>query len=89
MVMSHHQNAGDHNLRTANKAFQNVTKFKYSGRTVRNENLIHGEIKRRFNSGNACYHSVKIQVMLATIRFKLRECLLPFSSESFVIPPLL
>jgi hypothetical protein len=25
---------------------------------VTNKNLINGEIKRRFNSGNACYHSV-------------------------------
>jgi hypothetical protein len=27
--------------------------------TVTNQNLIQEEIKRRFNSGNACYHSVQ------------------------------
>jgi hypothetical protein len=27
--------------------------------TVRNQNLIKEEIKRRLNSGNACYHSVQ------------------------------
>jgi hypothetical protein len=27
--------------------------------TVTNQNLIHEEIKRRFNSGNVCYHSVQ------------------------------
>jgi hypothetical protein len=29
------------------------------GKTVTNQNLIQQEIKRRFNSGNACYHSVQ------------------------------
>jgi hypothetical protein len=36
-----------------------VSQFKYLGRTVTNQNLIQEEIKRRFNSGNACYHSVQ------------------------------
>jgi hypothetical protein len=27
--------------------------------TITNQNLIHEEIKRRLNSGNACYHSVQ------------------------------
>jgi hypothetical protein len=26
------------------------------GTTITNRNLIHDEIKRRLNSGNACYH---------------------------------
>jgi hypothetical protein len=29
------------------------------GTTITNQNLIHEEIKRRLNSGNACYHSVQ------------------------------
>jgi hypothetical protein len=29
------------------------------GTTVTNQNLIQEEIKRRLNSGKACYHSVK------------------------------
>jgi hypothetical protein len=32
---------------------------KYLGATVTNQNLIQKEIKRRLNSGNACYHSVQ------------------------------
>jgi hypothetical protein len=32
---------------------------KYWGTTVTNQNLIQEEIKRRLNSGNACYHSVQ------------------------------
>jgi hypothetical protein len=36
-----------------------VSQFKNLGTTVTNQNLIQGEIKRRLNSGNACYHSVQ------------------------------
>jgi hypothetical protein len=32
--------------------------YVYLGTTVTNQNLIQEEIKRRLNSGNACYHSV-------------------------------
>jgi hypothetical protein len=35
-----------------------VSQFKYLGRTITN-NFIQGEIKRRMNSGNVCYHSVQ------------------------------
>jgi hypothetical protein len=38
---------------------ENVTQFGYLGTTVTNQNLIPEEIKRRLNSGNACYHSVQ------------------------------
>jgi hypothetical protein len=36
-----------------------VSQFKYLGTTVTNKNLIQEDIKRRLNSGNACYHSVQ------------------------------
>jgi hypothetical protein len=36
-----------------------VSQFKYLGTTVTNQNLIQEEIKRRLNSGNACYHWVQ------------------------------
>jgi hypothetical protein len=36
-----------------------VAQFKYLGTTVTGQNLIQEEIKRRLNSGNACYHSAK------------------------------
>jgi hypothetical protein len=36
-----------------------VSQFKYLGTTVTNKNLIQEEIRRRLNSGNACYHSVQ------------------------------
>jgi hypothetical protein len=36
-----------------------MSQFKYLGATVTNKNIIQEEIKRRQNSGNACYHSVQ------------------------------
>jgi hypothetical protein len=43
----------------ANRSFENFPQFKYLGTTVTSQNLIQEEIKRRLNSGNACYHSVE------------------------------
>jgi hypothetical protein len=62
VLMSRHKNAGqNHNIKVVNKSrsFENVAQFKYLGTTVTNQNLIGEEIKRRLNSGNACYHSVQ------------------------------
>jgi hypothetical protein len=60
MLMSRHQNAGqNHNIKRANRSSENVAPFRYLGTTVTNQNLISEEIKRRWNSGNACYHSIQ------------------------------
>jgi hypothetical protein len=60
MIISRHQNSEQNqNIRTANESFENVTKFKYFGTTLTNQNDIHDEIKSRLNSGNAYYYSVK------------------------------
>jgi hypothetical protein len=59
MLLSRHQNAGqNHDTKIGDKFFENVAQFKYLGTTVINQNLIGEEIKRRLNSGNACYYSV-------------------------------
>jgi hypothetical protein len=49
---------GSH-LTIAKRSFEKVSELKYLGTTVTNQNLIQEEIKRRLNSGNACYHSVQ------------------------------
>jgi hypothetical protein len=60
MFMSHHQTAGQSNyIRVANKSFEKVSKFKYLGTTLTDQNCIHEEIRSRLNSGNACYHAVQ------------------------------
>jgi hypothetical protein len=45
-------------MKIANRYFENVAQFKYLRTIITNQRLIHEEIKRRLNSGDACYHSV-------------------------------
>jgi hypothetical protein len=60
MLVSRHQNVGQNrDIKIPNRSFENVSQFKYLGTTVTNQNLIQEEIKRRLNSGNACYHLVQ------------------------------
>jgi len=42
-----------------NSSSERVEQFKYLGTTLPNKNSIQQEIKSRFKSGNACYHSVQ------------------------------
>jgi hypothetical protein len=60
MLLFRHQNSGqNYDIKTADICFENVAKFRYLGKTITNQNLIQEEIKKRLNSGNACYHSVQ------------------------------
>jgi hypothetical protein len=60
MLLSCQQNVGQNrDMKIANRLFENMSQFRYLGMTVTNQNLIQEEIKRRLNSGNACYHSVQ------------------------------
>jgi hypothetical protein len=60
MLLSCHQNVGQNrDIKIANRSFENVSQFKYLETTETNQNLIEEEIKRRLNSGNACYHCVQ------------------------------
>jgi hypothetical protein len=53
-----------------------VEQFKYLGTTLTNQNSIQEEIKSRFNSGNACYHSVQnlMSSSLLYKNFKIKVC---------------
>jgi hypothetical protein len=60
MLVSWDKNAGQNwDIKIGNRSFENVSQFKYLGTTVTDQNLIQEEIKRRVNSGKACYHSVQ------------------------------
>jgi hypothetical protein len=60
MLLSCLQNVGQNrDIKLANRSFENVSHFLYLGTTATNQNLNQEEIKRRLNSGNACYHSVQ------------------------------
>jgi hypothetical protein len=73
MLLSRHQNAGqNHDIKIANRCFENVTQFKYLGTKVTNQNLIQEEIKRRLNSINACYHSVP-NLLSSRLLYKKRK----------------
>jgi hypothetical protein len=46
-LLSRHQNAGqNHDIKVANRCFENVAQFNYLGTTVTNQNLIQEEIIR-------------------------------------------
>jgi hypothetical protein len=60
MLLPHHQNAGQiRGIKITNRSSENASPFKYLGKPVTDQNFIPDEIKRRLNSGNACYHSVE------------------------------
>jgi ribosomal protein S2 len=72
MLLSYHQNAGQNNyIKIADRCFENVAQFRYLGTTITNQNSIQEKIKRRLNSGNACYHSVQ---NLLSSRLLDRKC---------------
>jgi hypothetical protein len=58
MLMSHKQNAGqNHNIKMANRHFENVAGFKYLRATVTNDNLMRKGGKSRLYLANAYCHS--------------------------------
>jgi hypothetical protein len=60
MMLSHQQNAGEnHDMKKANRSFENVVQCKHLRKAVTNQYFIQEEIKRRLNSSNACCHSVQ------------------------------
>jgi ribosomal protein S2 len=57
MLLSGHRNVGqNHDIKIANRCFENAAQFRYLGTTVTNQILIREEIERRLISGIACYH---------------------------------
>jgi hypothetical protein len=59
LLFLHHNTGKNYDIKIANRCFENEAQFKYLETTITDQNLILEEIKRRSNSGNACYHSVQ------------------------------
>jgi hypothetical protein len=60
MLVSRCQKSGQRqSIKIANRSFESEAKFKYLRKTFTDQKCIHEEIKRRPNSRNACYHSVR------------------------------
>ncbi|PNF32224.1 hypothetical protein B7P43_G18020 [Cryptotermes secundus] len=81
MLLCHHQNAGkNHDIKIGNSCFENVAQFRYLERTVTNQNLIQEQVKRRLNSGNACYHSVQnissFRLLSKSIKFRIYKIII-------------
>jgi hypothetical protein len=49
----------NHNIKIANRSFENAAKINYFGMLVTCQNLIHEEITSILNLDNACYLSVQ------------------------------
>lgn len=58
-VSCKHNEGHNHSIKTSNKSFEGVIKFKYLGTTLMSQNFILELIKRRLNSGTACYLSLQ------------------------------
>jgi hypothetical protein len=59
LLVSRDQNANQNREIKVERYHLKRCQFKYLATTVTNQKLIQEEIKRRLNSGNACYHSVQ------------------------------
>jgi hypothetical protein len=54
-----------------------VTQFRYLGTTITNQDVIQEEIKKRLNSGNACYRSVQSSRLLSkNIKFGIYKTII-------------
>jgi hypothetical protein len=60
MLLSRLQNTDpNHDIKIEIRSSENMSQFRCLGTTVTSQNFIQDEIKRRMNSGNACYHSAQ------------------------------
>ena len=59
VFMSHeHSSRQNHNIKAANKSFENLAKYKYLGRTPPDQSRVRETINTTLNSGNTIHHSI-------------------------------
>jgi hypothetical protein len=60
MIITRDRNAGRSNdINIDNSSFERVEQFRYCGTNLTHQGSIQEEIKSRFKSGSACYHSMQ------------------------------
>jgi hypothetical protein len=59
LLCRHNTSGQNHDIIIGNRCFENVAHSTYLLATIRNQNLMQGEIKRRLNCGNVSYYSVQ------------------------------
>jgi hypothetical protein len=77
VLTSCHHNAGQNcNMKITSRSIENVAKFTYLATTVRNQNLIQKESKRRLSPGNAWYRSFQnlLSSRLLSENVKIKVC---------------
>jgi hypothetical protein len=72
MLMSRKKAGQMHGIKIANMSFEGVTKLKYLGTSLTDQNCMQDEIKSRLNSGNGCYHSVQSLLSSCLLSRKVR-----------------
>jgi hypothetical protein len=82
MLMSRSQKIGQkHSIKTANRSFEDVAKFKYLRTTLTDQNYMHKENKRRLNSGNTCYRLVQSllpsRLLSRNLKIKIYRTIIP------------
>jgi hypothetical protein len=80
ILMSRKKAGKNYSIKITNMSFEGVAKFKYFGTTLTDQNCMQEEIKSRFISGNACYHSVQSllssRMLSRDARFKIYKTII-------------
>jgi hypothetical protein len=81
ILISVHRKAGQNgNVKTANRSFKNVAKFRHFGKTLTNKNFVLDQSACNLIMGNACYHFVQnllfSRLLPKSIKIKIYEMIL-------------
>jgi hypothetical protein len=73
MLVSHHWNAEQgHDLKVANRSYDNVVQFRCVEMAAINQHLIQDKIRKELISDNTCYHSIQNLLSSCLVSRKVR-----------------